>query len=246
MAFRENYGTIGCLLVHGFTGSPNELVDLGEFLSRQSITVSIPTLPGHGTQPTDLFDVSWQDWFDCVREAYTELRQQCQEVFVCGLSMGGALVLLLASQEKVDGVIALSAPVAFPTWQKLAARYLKRIIKYRHKSDGEDVGDLLAKSKLRSYQMYPVYAVDQLFRLVDVVRGSLAQITQPILIMHSHKDHTVAFSNSGKIFECVSSQDKLKIDLEESYHVITVDIERERVQREVLGFIESHSKIDPR
>lgn len=242
MLSHDKENRLGCLLIHGFTGSPNELMDLGEFLRSHNITVSIPTLPGHGTQPTDLFKVTWQDWFDCVRDAYTELRQQCEEVFVCGMSMGGALVLLLASQEDVDGVIALSAPVTFPRWQKLAARYLKRILKYRHKSDGEDVRDSSAKPKLSSYQMYPIYAVDQLFRLVDAVRDRLPKITQPILIMHSRQDHTVAFSNSATIFEHVSSQDKRKVDLQESYHVITVDVEHKRVQQEVLEFIQSHSK----
>lgn len=242
MAFQQKHGSTGCLLIHGFTGSPNELADLGDFLRSQDLTVSMPTLPGHGTQPTDLFKVTWQDWFECVREGYTELRGECDEVFVCGLSMGGALALLLASQEDVDGVMVLSAPVDFPRWQKLAARYLQRVLKYRHKSDGEDVRDASAKPKLRSYQVYPIYAVDQLFRLVDVARDCLPHITQPILIMHSRKDHTVAFSNSGVIFEQVGSHDKRKIDLDESYHVITVDVEREQVQRGVLEFIKSHSK----
>ncbi|MFQ5771366.1 MAG: alpha/beta hydrolase, partial [bacterium] len=179
--FYEN-GPVGCLLVHGFTGSPNELVELGEFLACKKLTVSIPTLPGHGTHAGDLFNYTWQDWFDCVKAAHLELQNTCEEVFVCGLSMGGTLALHLAAHKPVQGVISLAAAVDFPHWQKLAARSLKGIIKFRHKKGGEDVREQAAKAKLGSYQRYPLYAVDQLFQLIDHVRADLSELTRPILI----------------------------------------------------------------
>ena len=61
--------------------------------------------------------------------------------------------------------------------------------------------------------------------------------------MHAKNDHAVAFSNSAIIFDEVGSTKKIKIDLEESYHIITVDVERERVKQEMLNFIKTQSKI---
>ena len=75
------------------------------------------------------------------------------------------------------------------------------------------------------------------------MRGDLPEVTQPILIMHAKSDHAVAFSNSTIIFDEIGSKDKLKIDLEESYHIITVDVEKERVRQEMLNFIKAQSKI---
>jgi carboxylesterase len=99
------------------------------------------------------------------------------------------------------------------------------------------------KPKLASYQKYPLYAAEQFFQLLDHVRGDLPEVTQPILIMHAKNDHSVAFSNSTIIFDEIGSTEKWKIDLEESYHIVTVDVEQELVKQEMLNFIKTHSKI---
>jgi carboxylesterase len=237
-------GSVGCLMIHGFTGSPNELLELGEWLAGKNLTVSIPTLPGHGTHSADMFNYTWRDWVAVVEAGHQELQAVCEEVFVCGLSMGGALALnLAANTPSIKGVISLAAPSQFPTWQKVAARLLKKTQKFRHKKGGEDVHDISTRPRLGSYRRYPYYAVDQLFQLVDHVRDQLPKVTQPILIMHSRKDHTISFRNSEMIFNLVSSSDKRKVDLQESYHIITVDFEKERVWEEVMGFIQNHSEI---
>ena len=50
-------GTVGVLLIHGFTGSPTEMRLVGEYLNQHKITVSAPCLPGHGTTLDDLNQV---------------------------------------------------------------------------------------------------------------------------------------------------------------------------------------------
>lgn len=236
-------GPVGCLLVHGFTGSPNEWMEMGEFLKKQNFTVSIPTLPGHVTHSADLFNYTWRDWFNCVKDAYEEISKTCQEVFVCGLSMGGTLALHLAAHKPVHAVISLSTPASFPRWKKAIVKILKGVKKFRYKSGGEDVRDRSAKPKLGSYQRYPYYAAGQLFQLVDHVREDLPEIAQPVLIVHSRNDHTISFRNSAIIFAELGSNEKWKVDLERSYHVITVDVEKERVRQEILNFIKEQSKI---
>lgn len=235
-------GPVGCLLVHGFTGTPDELLELAEFLADQGITVALPTLPGHGTYSADLFKFTWRDWFACVKTAHDELEQRCDEVFVAGLSMGGALALHLAAHRPVPGVIALAAAVRLPSWKKMAVGLLKDVWKYRRKRNGEDVRNVSAKEKLRSYDRFPLKAAHELFRLLEHVRDDLPEITAPILIMHAKEDHTVPFENAQEIYDRVSSTDKRKVDLEQSYHVITVDYDKEQVKQDVSGFIQSHSQ----
>lgn len=212
-------------------------------LRKQGFTVAIPTLPGHGTYSGDLFNYSWRDWFSCVKSEFEALRKRCDEVFVCGLSMGGTLALHLAAHRPVQGVIALAAAVEFPGWQKYTVKAAKRVLRFRHKRKGEDCRDAGQKSKLQSYHRYPYSAVEQLFQLVEHVRQDLPEVEAPLLVMHSHQDHTIKFDNSWIIFNSVGSRVKEKIDLDESYHVITADVERERVKKEVVRFIVEHSHL---
>jgi len=235
---------VGCLLVHGFTGSPNELLDLAAFLRAHGLRVSLPVLPGHATYSGDLFNYTWRDWFACVKREYEALSEQCSRVVVCGLSMGGTLALHLAAHKPVAGVIALAAPVTFPAWQRITVKLLKNILKFRKKRGGEDIRDLAQKPKLGSYRRYPYYAVDQLLELAAHVLQDLPEVEAPLLVMHSPQDHTIPFHNSEVVFNAVSSVSKNKIDLSESFHIITADVERERVQEEVLAFIRSDRSKD--
>ena len=87
---------IGVLLVHGFTGAPPSMRPWGEFLLSKGYTVRVPLLPGHGTRPEDLNKVKWQEWPAKVQSELEELFKACDQVFICGLSMGGGTTLYVA------------------------------------------------------------------------------------------------------------------------------------------------------
>lgn len=231
------------MLLHGFTGNPNAFTELAESLAKKDIAVSIPMLPGHGTYSADLFNYGWRDWFNCAKSAYFELKSACEEIFICGLSMGGTLALHLAAHYPCNGVVSLAAAMELPAWKKLMTRSLRRLVKYQNKRNGEDVKDEKAKQTLGSYQRFPLHAAEQLFQLLDHVRDDLPEISVPILVIHSVHDHTIPFSNAALIFDSVASSDKRKVDLDESYHVITVDCEKDRVKKEVFDFFQKQSRL---
>ncbi len=89
--FRHEGGEVGVLLCHGFTGSPQSLRPWADYLAARGLTVSLPLLPGHGTRWQDMQLTGWQDWYAEVDRALRELLDRCEQVFVFGLSMGGAL-----------------------------------------------------------------------------------------------------------------------------------------------------------
>ncbi len=68
-AFTLQGGPVGCLLLHGYTGSPPEMRLVGEYLNQRGITVSAPLLSGHGTEPEDLNRYKWTDWYADAEEA---------------------------------------------------------------------------------------------------------------------------------------------------------------------------------
>src|SRR5438067_848466 len=94
---------VGCLLIHGFTGTPNELRWLGEQLAGDGRTVLGVRLAGHGTSEADMNHTRWSDWYQSALDGYRQLRAECERVIVGGLSMRGMLSALLAARRAHRG-----------------------------------------------------------------------------------------------------------------------------------------------
>ncbi|MFF0966688.1 alpha/beta hydrolase [Streptomyces sp. NPDC003703] len=234
--FRHEGGEVGVLLCHGFTGSPQSLRPWAEYLSGHGLTVSLPLLPGHGTRWQDMQVTGWQDWYAEVDRELRVLGERYAQVFVAGLSMGGALALRLAAKHgdavsgvvvvnpanKVHGLSAYALPVA-----RHLVRTTKGIASDIAREDSAELG----------YDRVPLHSAHSLrtfFRLVD---GELPQVTQPLLLLRSPQDHVVPPADSARILGRVSSVDVTEILLEQSYHVATLDHDADRIFEESLAFI---------
>ncbi|TGB16309.1 alpha/beta fold hydrolase [Streptomyces sp. MZ04] len=234
--YRHEGGEVGVLLCHGFTGSPQSLRPWAEYLAEQGLTVSLPLLPGHGTRWEDLQMTGWQDWYAEVERELHGLLERCSEVFVFGLSMGGALTLRLAAKHgdavrgivlvnpgnKVHGLAARALPVA-----RHLVRTTKGIASDIAKEGSDEVG----------YDRVPLHAAHSLRQFFARVDGELPQVTQPLLLLHSPQDHVVPPVDSARILSRVSSTDVTEILLEQSYHVATLDHDADRIFDESLAFI---------
>ena len=228
----------GFLFLHGFTASPFEGRQLAERLHQEfKWTVSVPLLPGHGTEPADLIGISWQEWKDCAESEFRRLRECCQKIVVCGQSMGGTLALLLASCFPVNGIITLAGTVFLKDWRLLLLPIAKHLITYNKKSKGPDIRDTAMKVMIPSYPKYPVRAVEEFIKLLNHTRKDLDKVTAPALLVHSHRDRTIHFSNLEYIYQHISSSMKEKVILENSYHIISLDIERDKVYEKMRKFL---------
>ncbi|MGH7922959.1 MAG: alpha/beta hydrolase, partial [Candidatus Binatus sp.] len=110
---------------------------------------------------------------------------------------------------------------------------------YLREWGGSDIHDAAARSVYPSCRLMPLSAPMNLFDLTAVVKPMLPRITQPALVMHARRDHTCPMrKNVGYVMKHLGSPEKRAVELEESYHVITVDSEKERVAGEVADFVE--------
>ncbi|MGW7352804.1 alpha/beta hydrolase [Streptomyces phytohabitans] len=232
---RHEGSEVGVLLCHGFTGSPQSLRPWARHLADAGYTVSLPLLPGHGTRWEDLAATGWQDWYATVDRELRLLRDSCAQVFVAGLSMGGALALRLAARhgDAVDGVAVVNPACTFPRLSGYAlpvARHLVRSTK--------GITDDIAKEGAHElgYDRVPLHAAHSLREFFGVVRGELPEVTQPLLLLHSRTDHVVPPADSALILSRVSSEDVTETLLERSYHVATLDHDAERVFADSEGF----------
>jgi carboxylesterase len=83
----------------------------------------------------------------------------------------------------------------------------------------------------------PLSAPMELLKLSRIVRRQLPRIKQPTLIMHSVNDHTCpSAKNVNYLMQHLGSAAKRAVMLDQSYHVITVDSDKDRVATEVLDF----------
>lgn len=234
--FHRDGSTTGVLLCHGFTGSPQSLRPWADHLAERGLTVSLPLLPGHGTRWEELEQTGWEDWYATVDRELRLLTDRCDQVFVCGLSMGGALALRLAARhgDAVSGVVLVNPCTTFPRLEGYVlpfGRFLLRSVK--------GIADDIAQEGRHElgYDRVPTRAAYALRNLVRLVRADLPRVTQPLLLLHSRTDHVVPPSDSALVLGRVSSTDVTETVLERSYHVATLDHDAERIFADSYGFI---------
>jgi len=242
--FRLRGGTRGCLLIHGFAGTPPEMRGLGQFLAANGYAVMGPLLAGHGLTPEAMAATRWPDWVRSAEAALTLLRRDCQEVFIGGQSLGGTLALHLAAKHPdVRGVITMAAMGSrayFRDWRIRAIRGLKYVVRWHVPGGDSDLGDPDAVRQLHSYARRPTVCIESLMQLLGVLERELPQVTAPALIMHGRRDRTVDVRNAAFILEGLGSRDKQLVWFERSGHAITVDLEHDALQATVLDWLNAH------
>jgi carboxylesterase len=243
-------GPTGCLLVHGFTGSPKEMRWMGEYLSAEGYTVAGIRLAGHATRPADMLHTRWQDWLTSVEDGwhllntaltYTPATQR--RIFVMGLSMGGVLALILASQHyakrcPVAGVVAMSTPFALPPDRRLPYIRLLNLIQPEVAKGPADWHNPDAAQDHIDYPAYPTRSIAELRDLLAEMRSCLPQVLVPTLLIHSREDTGVLPENMEKIYQNLGSPDKHRLWVENSGHVITREPERLTIFQAATTFMD--------
>ncbi len=235
-------GPSGCLLIHGFSGSPPEMRPMGEYLAQRGLTVLGVRLAGHGTTPEDMARTTWRDWVASAEAGLRELEACCEQVFVAGLSMGGLITLHLAAHHPLDGIVAMAAPSHIADWRFRFMPLAQYFIRWVTPNIESDLTDPEAEEHMSSYQVLPIRCIVSLGQLLRLARRELSRIQAPALIMQGEKDHHVPSDSARIIFEGLGATEKEVVWWSNSGHCITVDSEREAVWARAYEFIANHSK----
>lgn len=246
---------VGALLIHGLGGTEFDMGAMHKVLARAGVETHGVTLPGHAGCPEDLLDVRVEDWMAVVTQRYRELCAQYEVLHVIGMCLGALLAVELCKRESHTrgALVSLSAPVFLDGWSTpwyRAVRYLvyrlpgmPRRIRVREE-DPYGVKSELVRAFIKAgfargdgfhYQWVPLACVRQVDRLRGMVRRGLERMRCPTLIMHAEEDELTS-PRSAHFLEQRIPEATL-VMLQDSYHMICVDQERERVMRNVLGFL---------
>jgi carboxylesterase len=236
--FTLDGGDVGVLLLHGFTGSPQQgLRPWGEALRDAGVTVHCPLLPGHGTAWRDLAARRATELAAAAERALDVLAGRCPRVVVGALSFGGALALHPAATrpDTVLGVVAVNPWLYSPDRRLLALPVLKLVV-----ATAPGVGSDLADSEAKelAYAHVPLKALASVRAFQRGVRAALPRVTQPLLCFVSRQDHVVHPGNTELVAARVGSADVEVVWLERSYHVATLDLERQTIFDISIEFVQ--------
>lgn len=227
---------VGVLVLHGFTGSPQTMRPIADALVAAGFSVELPRLPGHGTAVEEMLATTFDDWSAHVESAYADLSGRAECVVVVGLSMGGTLAAgLVARHPEIVGAVFVNALVA-PLDPALLGMLDEMI----------DVGDTIAPGVSsdiadpdaveNAYPGTPLVPLRSLAAAVVALQDDLAKISCPVLIMTSTDDHVVDPSNSDHLAARVSGPIE-RVTLERSFHVATLDYDKQLIIDRTLDFV---------
>lgn len=111
-SFLWREGDHAALLVHGFPGTPAEMLPLGTVLRGAGWTVHGLMLPGLGADIENLDKRTFRDWLEALTQAVEKLRQEHSVIILVGYSMGGALALHATLDQHPAGLVLLA-----PFWR---------------------------------------------------------------------------------------------------------------------------------
>jgi carboxylesterase len=228
---------IGVLVSHGFTGTTQSMYFLGETLARQGgFTVMGPRLKGHGTHPDDMAASTAEDWVHSLEDAMEILQKRCKKLFITGLSMGGTLTLYMSAMypQIFEGAVPINGAIFLnnPGFASLAfGRGLPPTV--------PGVGSDIKQPGIveLAYPVVPVPAVRHLYALMGATRDLLPSVQCPTLIFQSREDHVVHPQNAPFIYDHIGSDQKELVWMENSYHVATLDNDKEMIAARTLEFI---------
>ena len=259
------------ILIHGLTGTPNEMRGLATFFNRKGYTVLCPRLANHGASIDVLKRSRWQDFYASVREAFMKMPKEDKEkeVFVSGLSMGALLGLLLADEfnDDIKAVSCLAPTLFYDGWNATNLKFLLPLgymtsLQYmfyfkedppygvKNKAIQERIHGYYGDVSLsdvngvaeHGYAYFPVSMLYQLQLLVKHLSGRLPKMRFPVQLIQAKDDDMTSIKNSKFIYERINSDTKEIILLYDSYHMITVDQERETVAEKMEIFFNQIQK----
>ncbi|MBP1155443.1 MULTISPECIES: alpha/beta fold hydrolase [unclassified Paenibacillus] len=211
-----------CLLLHGFTGGPYEIMPLAKHLRKQGIHCHVPTLPGHDKDLKGLGVVTWRDWLDAAASEADKLTRQFGEIDVVGFSMGGLISAYLANRFPVHRLVLLNAAVI----------YLSRFI-----------NDLAERLRCRDWDHLlrvtntPLPAAFQFMKLARYTRlRELPRISVPTLIAQGKKDQIVHPRSAEYIYHRLRGEREL-IYFPNSRHMICMEQEAPELFAAVEHFL---------
>lgn len=257
------------LLIHGITGTPSEMRYLGKSLQKSGFSVACNALPRHCGSLGELKKVTWQEIYAACVKVFKQIRKDYAQVYVGGLSMGALMAVHLAHDfpEEVSGIIALAPTFFYDGWALHKGKIFMKLVwvvpflrnriniregwPYGLKDEGirqnierfykaANSNEFDNKVVLFGSPFFPLANLYQHHLFAKIVKKDLSSVKTPIIIIHAKEDDMTSIKSAQYVYRNIASSRKSLVVLEDSYHMITIDKEKDLVAQEAINFL-NHS-----
>jgi carboxylesterase len=188
--------------------------------------------------------VSWQQWYDTLKETIVKTKETYDDVYLIGLSMGACLSIYGAAKGlPVKGVVSLAAPIYLRDRRACFAPVLKYFMPFISKNG-------LFKKKRRkvheqtnlkykrvAYDYQSLNGVNNLLKLIKNVKLELKNLKVSIMVVQSEDDSAVLNKSAQYIYDMAGSEKKHILYLKKSGHIVTMGEENALMFEEIYKFL---------
>ncbi|KLU23943.1 carboxylesterase [Caballeronia mineralivorans PML1(12)] len=241
-------------MLHGLSSSPLEMRHLARYLNSEGLTTCAPNLHGYSAGTPEL---RMEAWLEAAVREFDALSARYPRVSVCGLSMGATLALALVRERpSVQAIVLLSVTLKYDGWAMPWYRFLLGWAYYtplrqrwRYKEEAPfglrnealraKIGRAMQRNDLSEVgpSSISLPALHEASRLAASVSKTLSALKNDCLLIHAIDDETSSPRNAQFVASNIGSTVLRTIYLDDSYHMITSDNEREIVARETAVFL---------
>ncbi|MBC7413927.1 MAG: alpha/beta fold hydrolase [Herminiimonas sp.] len=249
------------LLFHGLSSSPQEFGLMAHALRSRGIAHHALQVPGY-TLATGHSSVDWRDWRQAGLQAVGSVAAQAPAVVLGGLCMGGMLAAAVAQQmqaspQRVAGLVLMSPTFAYDGWGMSPVRHLRhlgywtgldRFFSVKEREPFGVKNEKIRKWIVRELQQREVSAAGpsrislralrEADRMMKLARSYLEALDCPLLVIHARDDEITTLGSVQRVFDRLPQRDKQLAVLENSYHMISIDNDRQQVASLVADFVQ--------
>ena len=251
------------ILLHGLCSTPDELLTVHSALRTSGYSVHPMAIKGYSFEPSAPLQRAshFEQWIDAIEARVNALRADHDRVMLIGISAGSSLALGTAIRcgDKVDALVLMSTTLRFDGWAIPRTQFLLplafytplgRIWQYkerppygvknervrawierelRHRKVSRAGSSVIGVSHLREHD-----------RLIRHVRRNLHRVqSNSVLALHAKHDEVASLANLDILARGLRCKDFRTVVVANSYHMITIDNDRQQVVRETVSFADA-------
>lgn len=204
----------GILMIHGFTGTPEELRPAAHLAHEVGFDVEVMSIPGMASDIARFREVGRQEWLDAAHSTWATFTERYRKRVLLGYSLGGALSILASASRPADAMILMAPLIRIADPRAFVLPLAQYIIRemapfqqldfdhpdvrefFERAVPGIDLDDEAVRDAIRNEFIMPTRAVNDC-RLVGREAGRRAgMIREPVTIFQGRPDAIVGHDNA--------------------------------------------------